>query len=114
MPAPMIRHRDGRGGPRGLGGSLQAALVAVAVIGPSGQAFARPGPILDVPPGAVAGLNILVVTLDTTRADHLGCYGDARAATPVIDRLAAGGIRFSEAVTVAPETLPAHATLFTG
>ena len=48
------------------------------------------------------------------RADHLGCYGYAKAATPVLDRLAAGGVRFAEAVTVAPETLPAHATLMTG
>lgn len=80
----------------------------------SGPAFARPGPILGVPPGAAAGFNVLMVTLDTTRADHLGCYGYAKAATPVLDRLAAGGVRFAEAVTVTPETLPAHATLFTG
>jgi arylsulfatase A-like enzyme len=78
------------------------------------HAFARPGAILSVPPGAAAGYNILLVTLDTTRADHIGCYGDAAAATPVLDRLAAGGVRFAEAVTVAPETLPAHTTLLTG
>jgi arylsulfatase A-like enzyme len=95
--------------------ALLAALILLgADVGSSGRAFARPGPILSVPPGAAAGFNVLVVTLDTTRADHLGCYGYARAATPVLDRLAAGGVRFAEAVTVAPETLPAHATLFTG
>ena len=79
-----------------------------------GAAFARPGAILAVPPGAAAGFNILLVTLDTTRADRIGSYGYGPAATPVLDRLAAAGVRFAEAVTVAPETLPAHATLFTG
>jgi choline-sulfatase len=95
-------------------GVLQAALFLAAASAPSGPAFARPGPTLDVHPGAAAGLNVLIVTLDTTRADRLGSYGYARASTPVLDRLAAGGIRVAEAATVAPETLPAHATLFTG
>src|SRR5688572_32484623 len=94
---------------------LLVALILLGAAWPvSGPAFARPGAILDVAPGAGAGFNILLVTLDTTRADRLGCYGRAGAATPVLDRLAAGGVRFAEAVTVAPETLPAHATLLTG
>jgi len=80
----------------------------------TGRAFARPEAILSVAPGAAAGFNILLVTLDTTRADRIGCYGYGRASTPVLDGLAAGGVRFAEAVTVAPETLPAHATLLTG
>ena len=58
--------------------------------------------------------NVLLITLDTTRADHLGCYGWTNAATPVLDRLAAGGVRFDNAQTVAPITLPAHATMLTG
>jgi len=58
--------------------------------------------------------NVLLVTLDTTRADHLGCYGHAEASTPVIDRLAAGGVLFSRAATPAPLTLPAHASVMTG
>jgi choline-sulfatase len=91
-------------------------VVAIIVAGGTlrGRAFARPGAILGVPSGAAAGFNILLVTLDTTRADRIGCYGYQPAATPVLDRLAAGGIRFAEAVTAAPETLPAHATLLTG
>ena len=94
---------------------LLAALILLGAGGSiSSPAFARPGAILGAAPGAGAGFNILLVTLDTTRADRLGCYGHAGAATPVLDRLAAGGIRFEEAVTVAPETLPAHATLLTG
>src|SRR5262249_21912410 len=58
--------------------------------------------------------SILLVTLDTTRADRLGCYGDADALTPRLDGLAATGTRFDAAYTPSPMTLPAHATLLTG
>lgn len=59
-------------------------------------------------------LNLLVVTLDTTRADRLGAYGYTGARTPTIDRLAHDGVLFEQAITSAPITLPAHSTLFTG
>ncbi len=58
--------------------------------------------------------NLLFITLDTTRADRLGCYGYSDAATPTLDRLAATGVRFDRAYSPAPLTLPAHASLFTG
>jgi arylsulfatase A-like enzyme/Flp pilus assembly protein TadD len=58
--------------------------------------------------------NLLVVTLDTLRADHVGSYGYAGARTPRLDGLAARGLRFARAATVVPLTLPAHASLFTG
>ncbi len=58
--------------------------------------------------------NLLVITLDTTRADGIGAYGNADAATPHIDRLAAGGIMFRNCYTAVPLTLPSHCTLFTG
>jgi len=58
--------------------------------------------------------NVLVVTLDTTRADRLGAYGFADAGTPTLDRLARQGTLFEQAETVAPLTLPAHCSLFTG
>jgi choline-sulfatase len=58
--------------------------------------------------------NLLLVSLDTVRADHLGCYHDAAAQTPHIDALAASGLRFERAATVVPLTLPAHASLMTG
>jgi choline-sulfatase len=54
------------------------------------------------------------MTLDTTRADHLGCYGGAGAATPRIDALARGGMRFEHALSPVPLTLPAHASLLSG
>jgi len=60
------------------------------------------------------GHNLLLVTLDTTRADHLGVYGDTGALTPAIDALAARGTLFEHAYTSCPQTLPAHATLMTG
>jgi len=59
-------------------------------------------------------LNVFVITLDTTRADHLGCYGHAGIETPVIDRLAAEGTLYENVLTAAPITLPSHTTIFTG
>jgi hypothetical protein len=58
--------------------------------------------------------NLLIVTLDTTRADRLGAYGFTDVETPHFDRLAREGVLFRTALTVAPLTLPAHCSLFTG
>jgi arylsulfatase A-like enzyme/cytochrome c-type biogenesis protein CcmH/NrfG len=58
--------------------------------------------------------HLLLVTLDTLRADRLGSYGHAAARTPHLDALAGRGLRFARAATVTPLTLPAHASLFTG
>lgn len=58
--------------------------------------------------------HLLLVTLDTVRADHLGAYGAKDAETPVLDGLAARGLRFETAVSPAPLTLPSHASLLTG
>ncbi len=58
--------------------------------------------------------NVLLLTLDTTCRDHLGCYGDSAARTPVLDSLAADGVRFSRCWSVAPVTLTAHASILTG
>ncbi|MBI1852702.1 MAG: sulfatase [Planctomycetes bacterium] len=60
------------------------------------------------------GPSLLLVTLDTVRADRLGCYGRASAATPILDRLAREGARFERAYAVAPLTLPSHASMLTG
>jgi arylsulfatase A-like enzyme len=57
---------------------------------------------------------ILLITVDTLRADHVGAYGDAQAHTPTLDALAAAGTRFDAAISPTPITLPAHATLLTG
>ena len=57
---------------------------------------------------------MLLVTFDTTRADHLGCYGYPLARTPALDALAAEGMRAERHSTVAPITLVAHASMMTG
>ena len=76
--------------------ALPAALNAAA------QAPAKPAP------------NVLLITIDTLRADHLGCYGYKQIKTPNIDALAAEGTRFDRAFAVVPVTLPSHASILTG
>jgi arylsulfatase A-like enzyme/Flp pilus assembly protein TadD len=66
------------------------------------------------PRATAARPNVLLVTIDTLRADRLGCFGRTEAATPTIDALAGRGTRFAAAWTCVPLTLPAHATLLTG
>jgi arylsulfatase A-like enzyme/Flp pilus assembly protein TadD len=58
--------------------------------------------------------NIVLVTLDTTRADRIGAYGDTDARTPVLDHLAAQGTLFERAYSPVPLTLPSHTTILTG
>ena len=58
--------------------------------------------------------NVVVITVDTLRPDHLGCYGDKQIRTPNIDALAADGVRFERAYTAVPVTLPSHTVIFTG
>lgn len=58
--------------------------------------------------------NVLLLTLDTTRADALGAFGGQGARTPVLDALAARGTRWDQAISSTPLTLPAHSSLFTG
>jgi choline-sulfatase len=91
--------------------------------GAASRAARRGGLLAAVLLGAMAGCadgraavpeGLLIITLDTTRADRLPAYGYQSAATPAIDRLARGGVRFDRATSVAPLTLTAHTSLFTG
>jgi choline-sulfatase len=77
-----------------------ALLVSCHGTAPSQRSGARP--------------NVLLVTIDTLRADHVGCYGYARAATPTLDALAARGARFATAIAHVPLTAPSHASMLTG
>ncbi|HND33106.1 MAG TPA: sulfatase [Myxococcota bacterium] len=61
-----------------------------------------------------AGPNLLLITVDTLRADHLGAYGYSRNTTPEMDRLAKNGVRFTDAYTPRGLTWPALASLMTG
>ena len=65
-------------------------------------------------PPAAAPPSLLLVTIDTLRADHVGGYGAPSGATPQLDALAARGTLFEEAVASAPLTLPSHATILSG
>ena len=66
------------------------------------------------PSGKLAGHNLLLITLDTTRADRLGCYGYGPAATPALDALASNGTVFEHAFSQIPLTLPSHCSIMTG
>jgi len=85
-------------------------IVAAAALAAAALAFRFSARLLprQTPP------DILLITLDTTRPDHLGAYGDRRAQTPHLDGLARGGVLFERAVAAAPITLPAHVSLLTG
>src|SRR5438105_7995121 len=58
--------------------------------------------------------NLLLITIDTLRADHVGAYGAATGATPSLDAMAAAGVRFDQVQTAVPLTGPSHATILTG
>jgi arylsulfatase A-like enzyme/Flp pilus assembly protein TadD len=97
-----------------LGGFCLALLLGEACRRSEAPATSKPSP---------RDANILLITLDTTRADHLSCYSDLTAAashpyhgpkTPHLDALAARGIRFTHATVQAPLTLPSHASIMTG
>ena len=97
-----------------IGVVLIVALAAAVyqLMGPASEAV--PPKALAVKPGAARGRNVVLITLDTTRADRIGCYGYEAAETPNLDALAAGGVRVADAVTCVPLTLPAHAAILTG
>jgi arylsulfatase A-like enzyme/Flp pilus assembly protein TadD len=66
------------------------------------------------PSAAEPKASLLLITIDTLRADALSCNGSNDFSTPQLDRLAAGGVNFTRARTAVPLTLPAHATIMTG
>ncbi len=72
------------------------------------------GDPLLVPPGRPAGRNLVVILIDTLRADVLGAYGDRGGLTPRLDALARQGVRFREMLSPAPWTLPSVCSLLTG
>ena len=97
--------------------AVVAAVVAAVLIGhwkrpPRTEAEARSA-VSRLRPEAT-GLNLVVITLDTTRADRLGCYGFRGVETPNIDALAKDGIVFDYATATVPLTFPSHSSIFTG
>ncbi len=95
---------------RSLQKSLFRALTPIAVLmcvaGFSGTSPAKSS--------TLAKPNVILITVDTLRADHLGCYGNRKASTPVIDELAKQGFCFTQATAQVPLTLPSHYSILTG
>ena len=95
--------------------SLSTILVIVlvaAVAAAGGYWFLHRGPNLTA--GAYKDYNLLFITLDTLRADHLPIYGYTGVKTPNLDRFAEDSYVFQDAISHAPLTLPSHASMFTG
>ena len=92
--------------------SIVAFLLVLAVL--AAVAFRSTRLITREQTGWTGRYNVLLITVDTLRADHLGCYGYSAAQTPVMDRLAGDGVLFERAETAAPITLPAHVSILTG
>jgi arylsulfatase A-like enzyme len=86
--------------------TLAAIAVALMLIVMGWYAFARGQ--------RQAARHVIVISLDTTRVDHLGCYGNPWIRTPSLDALAADSIRFTNYITAATSTLASHVSLFTG
>jgi len=98
-------------GMRGLfrGRVAPCAAAGVLLVFVVAEAWFRLGPAL----GGDERANVLLITVDTLRADHLGCYGHERATSPHLDRMALEGVRFDSALSQAPWTLPSMASLHT-
>jgi len=84
-----------------------AALALVTACSRSGKKDSTGAPTL-------RPLNVVLVTIDTLRPDHLHCYGYSKIETPAVDSVASAGVLFETAVTQTPLTPPSHASIFTG
>lgn len=117
------RRPDGRATLSGHGGvpaGLLAVLLALPLAcSPDGKHHSSEpdrGALEEAPNPAVHPIPrfIILVSLDTLRADHLGLYGYDRFTSPVLDTLALEGVVFEDASAAAPWTLPSHASMLTG
>ena len=100
---------------------LSAALATVALtltLGACGNSGSGPTLAPEAPPAGTPAVaparNLVLISIDTLRADRLGCYGYQRDTTPHIDALAAGALLFSDATAAASNTAPSHMSMFTG
>jgi arylsulfatase A-like enzyme len=94
--------------------ALAGVLLLLVVTDYGLAALAEGRTLAAVPPAASGAPNVLLIVLDTVRADHLSAYGYERYTTPNLKGLAARGVRFDRASSTAPWTLPSHASMFTG
>ncbi len=108
---------------RGRSGGWGRAITAAATLltagcGVAPESDVAPEPDVAEPalraPAAMVPPNLVLVSIDSLRADRLGCYGAERETSPALDALAAGGGSFETVLAPSPWTLPSHVTLFTG
>jgi choline-sulfatase len=113
MP-PTARKRAERRGSREA--RLSRARLVIVLVGAAAAGLAAAWFGLLRPLGGERPFDgpIVVVSIDTLRADHVSAYGRARRPTPAIDRVAADGVLFERAYSNAPQTLPAHVSILTG
>lgn len=95
---------------------LVGAMLTIALSAAALWTFSSaPRAVMSAVPSPTSGKpNIILISLDTLRADHLGCYGYSRATSPAIDAFAAQAVRFEQVISESCWTLPSHMTLFTG
>ena len=102
---------EGRHAPQSALPALLFAASVVLAAPACGRSSGIGAPASGLAPG---DLNLILISLDTTRADRLGCYGFREVSTPHLDALAAGGALFEQAHASIPLTLPSHSSIFTG
>lgn len=113
----VVKKSFSRGGSSALAfaNPLRAALATLAVgLSLCAGLSCRRQPAIETAAPGPPPPNVLLISIDTLRPDHLGCYGYHRDTSPRIDRLATEGALFENAISSTSWTLPAHAALFTG
>lgn len=93
---------------------MLAASAAICVSIPTWSFVEEKIEMSRLPAPATGARNVVLIVMDTVRADHLSAYGYPRATSPNIDALAAGGVLFENAYATSPWTLPSHVSMFTG
>jgi arylsulfatase A-like enzyme len=94
----------------GAGGCRQSRAKAAQ---PTQRTVAKAKAAAGLPRGDAEPLGVVLITVDTMRADYLSCYGHPRVLTPSLDRLASNGVLFSQAISQATTTTPSHASIMT-
>src|SRR5580765_4253982 len=98
---------------RAISGAFAISAVVVVVLLAAGWFLWRRSAVPAIGSGTCRGCNVLLITIDTLRADRVGAFGGRAGLTPTLDRLATEGLRLTRAYSSAPLTLPSHASILT-
>lgn len=93
---------------------LAAAVILALLVGEGREWWHERSALAKLPPAAPGSPNVLVIVIDTLRADHMSLYGYSRQTTPNVDAFAQKGVIFDEAIAPSSWTLPSHASMLTG